>query len=93
LARAFLKDAPLVILDEATANLDLQSEGLIREAISELSKGRMVLSIAHRLNTVRDADRILVLDSGRIREQGQHVELIEADGLYRQMVQAYGGSV
>ena len=93
LARAFLKDAPLVILDEATANLDLQSEALIREAISELSKGRMVLSIAHRLNTVRDADRILVLDSGRIREQGQHAELIEADGLYRRMVMAYGGTV
>jgi len=53
----------------------------------------MVLSIAHRLNTVRDADRILVLDSGRIREQGQHAELIEADGLYRRMVMAYGGTV
>jgi len=92
LARAFLKDAPLVILDEATANLDLQSEALIREAISELAKGRMVLSIAHRLNTVRDADRILVLDAGRIREQGQHAELIKADGLYRQMVLAYGGA-
>jgi len=92
LARAFLKNAPLVILDEATANLDLRSEALIREAISELSKGRMVLSIAHRLNTVQDADRILVLDAGRVREQGQHAELIEADGLYRQMVLAYGGA-
>lgn len=92
LARAFLKDAPLVILDEATANLDLENEALIREAIRELSKGRMLLSVAHRLNTVQDADRILVLNSGRICEQGQHAELIESDGLYRQMVLAYGGT-
>jgi len=92
LARAFLKDAPLVILDEATANLDLENEALIREAIRELSKGRRVLSVAHRLNTVQDADRILVLDSGRICEQGQHAELIESGGLYRQMVLAYGGT-
>jgi ATP-binding cassette subfamily C protein CydD len=92
LARAFLKNAPLVILDEATANLDLQSEALIREAILELSQQRMMLTIAHRLNTVRDADRILVLNTGRIREQGSHNELIKADGLYQQMVQAHGAS-
>jgi ATP-binding cassette subfamily C protein CydD len=92
LARAFLKNAPLVILDEATANLDLQSEALIREAILELSQQRMMLTIAHRLNTVRDADRILVLNTGRIREQGSHTELIKADGLYQQMVQAHGAS-
>ncbi len=92
LARAFLKDAPLVILDEATAHLDLESEALIREAILELSRGRIMLTIAHRLNTVRDADRILVLDAGHICEQGSHTELIEADGLYRQMIQAHATS-
>jgi len=86
LARAFLRDAKLVILDEATANLDPASEALVQQAVDELAKGRGMLVIAHRLVTVRHADRILVLDGGRIIEDGDHDSLVVRDGPYRRMV-------
>jgi ATP-binding cassette subfamily C protein CydD len=86
LARAFLRDAKLVILDEATANLDPASEALVQQAVDELARGRGMLVIAHRLATVRHADRILVLDGGRIIEDGDHDSLVVRDGPYRRMV-------
>jgi len=86
LARAFLRDARLVILDEATANLDPASETLVQRAIDALARDRGMLVIAHRLATVRNADRILVIDGGRIVEQGDHSTLLASDGAYRRMV-------
>jgi ATP-binding cassette subfamily C protein CydD len=86
LARAFLRDARLVILDEATANLDPASETLVQQAIDELARDRGMLIIAHRLATVRNADRILVIDGGRIVEQGDHSTLLARDGPYRRML-------
>ena len=91
LARAFLKDAPLVILDEATANLDSESEALIQQSINTLAKDRTLLIVAHRLNTVINANRILVFDKGRIVEQGKHAELIAQKGLYSELVKAFEG--
>jgi len=91
LARAFLRDAPLVILDEATANLDLESERQIQAAIDTLAQGRTLLVIAHRLNTVRKADRILVLQNGCIVQSGRHAQLLAEEGLYRRMAQAWSG--
>lgn len=92
LARAFLRDAPLVVLDEATANLDPESERLVQEGIDDLARDRTLLVVAHRLSTVRRADRILVLDRGRVVEQGTHTELAAAGGLYAKMISAYGAS-
>lgn len=86
LARAFLRDARLVILDEATANLDPASEGLVQQAVDALAVGRSMLVIAHRLATVRNADRILVIDGGRVIEAGDHETLLARDGAYRRMV-------
>ncbi|MEZ5453704.1 MAG: thiol reductant ABC exporter subunit CydD [Thiothrix sp.] len=91
LARAFLKDAPLVILDEATANLDMESETLVHSAVQQLAQGRTLIMIAHRLRTVRDADRIVVVDGGQVTQAGTHAELLATSPVYRQMVQAYGG--
>ncbi|MBV5273050.1 MAG: thiol reductant ABC exporter subunit CydD [Lamprocystis purpurea] len=91
LARAFLRDAPLVILDEATANLDPESERLVQEGIDELARGRTLIAIAHRLDTVRKADRILVLDQGRMVESGDHTTLLAQDGAYRRLLHAYAG--
>jgi ATP-binding cassette subfamily C protein CydD len=91
LARAFLKDAPLLILDEATANLDPEIEAQVQEAIERLLQGRTALVIAHRLSTVYRADRILVMDAGRIVEQGAHADLLQRGGLYRRLVGAYSG--
>jgi ATP-binding cassette subfamily C protein CydCD len=85
LARAFLKDAPFLILDEATASLDPEQEGLIQQGMQRLLADRMVLMIAHRLNTVRQADWILVIDEGRIVEAGSHEDLLHQSGLYRQL--------
>lgn len=91
LARAFLKDAPLLILDEPTASLDPESERLITDAVERLAEGRTVLTVAHRLETVRRADRILVLDGGRVVESGAHAQLVAADGLYARLCNAYRG--
>ncbi|MCB1627527.1 MAG: lipid A export permease/ATP-binding protein MsbA [Xanthomonadales bacterium] len=82
LARAILKDAPILILDEATSALDNESERLIQAALAEISRGRTTLVIAHRLSTVEKADRVVVMDSGRIIEQGSHAELLAAGGAY-----------
>jgi ATP-binding cassette subfamily C protein CydCD len=88
LARALLKDAPLIVLDEPTSSLDPQSEALFEEAASQLMKGRTVITIAHRLNTVTQADRIFVLEQGRLVEAGTHQDLMARHGLYASMVQA-----
>jgi ATP-binding cassette subfamily C protein CydD len=92
LARAFLKDASLVILDEPTANLDLDSETRIYAAMRTLAAGRTLILIAHRLRTVREADRIVVLDNGRIVQTGTHAQLLQSAPLYRRMVTAYSGA-
>jgi ATP-binding cassette subfamily C protein CydD len=89
LARAFLKDAPLLILDEATANLDPAIEDLIQEAMTRLWRNRTALIIAHRLSTVYRAGWILVMDDGRIVEEGTHEALSEQEGLYQRLVRAY----
>jgi ATP-binding cassette subfamily C protein CydD len=86
LARAFLRNARFVILDEATASLDPASEALVQQAVDELAHDRSMLVIAHRLSTVRAADRILVLDQGRIVESGSHHALLQQDGHYQAMV-------
>jgi subfamily B ATP-binding cassette protein MsbA len=85
IARAFLKDAPILVLDEATASLDAASEALIQAALDRLMANRTVLVVAHRLATVRRADRIVVLDRGRIVEEGTHETLYRAGGLYRRL--------
>lgn len=87
LARAFYKDAPLLILDEPTASLDAGNEAVIRDTLTRLLAGKTVLLIAHRLSTAALADRILVLDNGRIKESGSHQELISRRGLYSLLVQ------
>ena len=83
IARAILKHAPIIILDEATASIDPENEHLIQGAISELTRGKTIITIAHRLATIRNADQILVVDDGRIAEAGTHAELIQKDGLYK----------
>ncbi|MCR5740581.1 MAG: ABC transporter ATP-binding protein/permease [Lachnospiraceae bacterium] len=85
IARCILKDAPIVILDEATASIDADNERYIKEAMSELCRDKTVIVIAHRLNTIQEADKIIVMDRGVIAEQGGHRELIDNKGLYYQM--------
>lgn len=86
IARCILKDAPIVILDEATASVDADNESYIQSAISELCRGKTLLVIAHRLNTIYDANQILVISDGRIAERGNHEELMKQDGIYHNMV-------
>lgn len=93
LARAILKDAPIVVLDEATAFADPENEHLIRQAFTHLTRGKTVLMIAHRLTTVQDADNIVVVDKGRIAEQGTHQQLMEQATLYYKMWNEYQKSV
>ena len=85
IARALLKAAPIVILDEATSALDAESSGQIQSAVSRLINNKTVLVIAHRLNTVMNADHIIVLDDGKIVEEGNHNQLMEKEGLYKKL--------
>ena len=87
IARALLKNPPILILDEATSALDAESEYLVQEALEQLMQNRTTLIIAHRLSTVRNADKILVIDEGQIVEQGSHSNLMEEEGAYSKLVQ------
>jgi ABC transporter fused permease/ATP-binding protein len=87
IARAIVKNPRVLVLDEATSNLDSESELLVQEALGRIMRGRTTLVVAHRLSTVRDADRIVVLDDGRLVEQGAHDELMKLDGVYRRLVE------
>jgi ATP-binding cassette subfamily B protein len=87
IARALLKDPRILVLDEATSALDSESEHLVQEALERLMHGRTVLVIAHRLSTVRDADRVVVIDGGKVAEIGTHDELVARDGVYRRLVE------
>ena len=91
LARAFLKDAPILIVDEATSTLDVESEARVFQTINNVMKDRMILIIAHRLNTIKDADQIIVLQEGRIAAHGTHQSLLQSSPLYQHMIQAYEG--
>ncbi len=93
LARAILKDAPIVVLDEATAFADPENEAMIQKAFETLTKDRTVIMIAHRLSTVIGADKIIVLDNGKVAEEGTHTELVQAGGLYARMWNEYNQAV
>ncbi len=86
LARAILKNPAILLLDEATSALDYKNEKLIQEAIHNISKGKITITVAHRLSTVVNSDRILVLDKGRLIEQGTHQELMDKKGFYYTLV-------
>jgi ATP-binding cassette subfamily B protein len=89
IARALVKSAPVLVLDEATAFADPENEHLIRQALRELMKNRTVIMIAHRLSTVRDADKIIVMENGRLAEQGTHDELLNKGGRYKELWDSY----
>ena len=93
IARAFLKDAPVLLLDEATSALDNESERAVKDALDELRQNRTVLVIAHRLSTIQDADRIVVMEHGRILEIGSHTELVQRGGAYRQLLESAGNNM
>jgi ATP-binding cassette subfamily B protein len=82
IARALLRDTPLLLLDEATSALDAQSEKVVQKALEKLSGGRTTIVIAHRLSTIRSADKIVVMERGRVMDQGRHEELLERGGIY-----------
>ena len=85
----FLKNPPILLLDEATSALDNESEKLVQESLERLAKGRTTLTIAHRLTTIKNADKIIVLTEDGIAEQGSHAELIEKGGIYSNMYNMY----
>ena len=89
IARVFLKDPPVLILDEATSALDNESERLVQQSLEKLAHGRTVFTIAHRLTTIRGADKILVLTEDGIAEQGSHEELIAKGGIYKELYSMY----
>jgi subfamily B ATP-binding cassette protein MsbA len=91
IARALLKDPRILILDEATSALDTESEALVQEALDKLMQGRTTIIIAHRLSTVRKADRILVLAQGQVQEQGTHADLLQMNGLYARLYEVGAG--
>ena len=91
IARAILKDAPVVILDEATASMDAENETLVQQALSELLQGKTVLVIAHRMRTIANADKVVVLDHGQVVEMGTPTELLEENGLFQRLVAAQVG--
>jgi ABC-type bacteriocin/lantibiotic exporters, contain an N-terminal double-glycine peptidase domain len=93
IARAVLKDAPILLLDEATSALDAESERLVQEALDRLMQGRTTIVVAHRLATVQSADRILVMDEGRIVEEGTHATLAARGGLYAKLARLQFGDV
>ena len=93
IARTMLKDSPIVILDEATAFADPENEASVQKAFEELAKNKMVIMIAHRLSSIRNADMIYVLDNGKIAEAGKHTELMEKHGIYYKMTENYETSV
>ena len=88
IARAIMKDAPVIVLDEATANVDPENEAELMQAIEALTKEKTIIMIAHRLKTVRDADQIFVIANGRIAQQGDHESLMQEDGIYRSFVES-----
>ena len=88
IARAIMKDAPIIVLDEATANVDPENEKELMEAIEELTRDKTIIMIAHRLKTVESADQILVIDRGKVVQQGSHAQLMAQEGIYRRFVDA-----
>ena len=93
IARALLKDAPVILLDEATASLDVENESEVQKAISGLVKNKTVLIIAHRMRTVAGADKVVVLEEGKVAQQGSPAKLMEQGGLYRHMVELQNESL
>ena len=94
IARAFLKDSPILILDEATSALDSETESSIQKSFDELASGRTTLAIAHRLSTLRNMDRIIVMHKGKIVESGSHKQLLRSGGVYRKLWDMQtGGSI
>ncbi|MBR2944400.1 MAG: ATP-binding cassette domain-containing protein, partial [Clostridia bacterium] len=89
IARAFLKNPPILILDEATSALDNESERIVQASLEKLAKGRTTFTIAHRLTTIKGADRILVLTENGIEEQGTHAELLNKGGIYADLYKLY----
>ena len=92
IARMFLKNPPILILDEATSALDTETERAIQQSLAELSVGRTTLVIAHRLATIQNADRIVVVDASGVAEQGRHADLVATDGVYRRLHDAQYGA-